>query len=162
MRENLVDFGFCHSPATGQPTFFSTTVTGLHHCRVYTTDNDAGLQRRHFRTRDFGIESERIELAVKRRASDVQPPRDLGHLAAVMADGESDGLGFDIGKRARMAAFVEQCQAGFVAESALRLVEEGRSTGSSLTIKLRSRMPRPPGRTCAELGHCRRSGLTPR
>ena len=73
----------------------------------------------------------------------MQPPRDLGHLTAVMADRESDGLGFDVGKRAHMAAFVEQCQAGLVAESALRLVEEGRSTGSSLTIKLRSRMPRP-------------------
>jgi len=54
----------------------------------------------------------------------MQPPRDLGHLTAVMADRESDGLGFDVGKRAHMTAFVEQCQGGLVAEAALRLVEE--------------------------------------
>src|SRR5262249_49699612 len=99
----------CHPPTTGEPIFFSTTVT---------------LQRRRFRTRDFRIACERIQLAVKRRASDVQPPRDLGHLTAVMADGESDGLGFDVGKRAHMTAFVEQCQGGLVAEAAHALVEE--------------------------------------
>src|SRR6516225_4092319 len=41
-----------------------------------------------------------------------------------MADGESDGLGFDVGKRAHMTAFVEQCQGGLVAEAAHALVEE--------------------------------------
>ena len=111
--------------------------------RVYTTDYDAGLQRRRFRTRDFGIKSERNELAVKRRASDVQPPRDLGHLTAIMAYGESDGLGFDVGKRAHMAAFVEQCQGGLVAESALRPVEEAALHRIVVDDQLRSRMPRP-------------------
>src|SRR5215475_1142293 len=33
----------------------------------------------------------------------MQPPRDLGHLTAVMAYRESDGLGFDIRMRSRMA-----------------------------------------------------------
>jgi len=108
------------------------------------------------------MESERIELAVKRRASDVQPPRDLGHLAAVMADGESDGLGFDIGKRARMAAFVEQCQAGFVAESALRLLEEAALHRIVVDDQTSFAHAATPGPTCAELGHCRRSGLTRR
>src|SRR5262249_27793946 len=55
---------------------------------------------------------------------DVQPPRDLRHLTAVMADRESDGLGFDVGKRAHMTAVVEQCQGGLVAEAAHVLVEE--------------------------------------
>src|SRR5262249_44880824 len=99
----------CRLRATCNPIFFSESVTGL--------------QRRRFRTREFRIESERIEFAVKRGASDVQPPRDLGHLTAVMADGESDGLGFDLGKRAHVAAPVEQRDGGLVAESAHRLVE---------------------------------------
>src|SRR5262249_38936963 len=41
-----------------------------------------------------------------------------------MADGESDGFGFDLGKRAHMAAFVEQGEDGLVAGPAHRLVEE--------------------------------------
>src|SRR5262245_50933241 len=44
----------------------------------------------------------------------MQPSRDLGHLTAVMAYRESDGLGFDIRKRAHMALSIEQreCRGG--------------------------------------------------
>src|SRR5262245_24437032 len=94
LRVILVDFGPLSPACHVRSNFFSGSVTGL--------------QRRRFRKRDFGIEPERIELAVKCRAPDAQPPRDLGHLTAVMAYGESDGLGFDVRKRAHMAASVEQ------------------------------------------------------
>jgi hypothetical protein len=45
------------------------------------------------------VAAERIELALERGAPDTQPPRDLGHAAAIMRDGESDGLGFDLLER---------------------------------------------------------------
>src|SRR5262245_33949142 len=63
-----------------------------------------GLQRRRLRIRDFGIEAERSELAVKGRARNALPPRDLRHLAAVMADGEAECRVFDVRKRADRAA----------------------------------------------------------
>src|SRR5262249_38999373 len=110
--------------ATREPIFFSTTVTGL--------------QRRRFPIRDFGIEPERIELAVKRRAPDVQPPRDFGHLTAVMAYRESDGLGFDIRKRAHMALSIEQreCRGGRRDRGCCKRRVES-------TIRMRSRMASP-------------------
>src|SRR5215467_14511383 len=127
----------CRLRATCKPVFFSESVTGL--------------QRRRFRTREFRIESERIEFAVKRGASDVQPPRDLGHLTAVMADGESDGLGFDVRKRAHMTAFVEQCQGGLVAEAAHAQVEAAlhRIVVDDETTFAHAATSQP----CAELGH---------
>src|SRR5262245_16179487 len=127
----------CRLLATCGPIFFSTSVTGL--------------QRRRFRIRDFGIEPERIELAVKRRAPDAQPPRDLGHLPAVMADGEADGLGFDVRKRAHVATPVEQRDGGLVAEAAHRLVWEAalhRSFVDDQTALAHAATSQP----CAELG----------
>src|SRR5262249_58841143 len=91
----------CRLLATCGPIFFSTSV--------------AGLQRRRFRIRDFGIEPERTELAVKGRAPDAQPPRDLGHLPAVMTYAEADGLGFDGHKRAHEAQTVVQRHRGHAA-----------------------------------------------
>ena len=51
----------------------------------------------------FFIVSQDIELAVKRRSSDAQTPRDLRHLPAIMRDREPDDLGLDIFQRANLA-----------------------------------------------------------
>src|SRR6516162_9309246 len=115
----------CRLLATCGPIFFSTSVTGL--------------QRRRFRIRDFGIEPERIELAVKRRAPDAQPPRDLGHLPAVTTYREADGLGFDVRKRAHVAAAVEQRDGGLVAEAAHR---SGLGGGAPQKLRRRSECAR--------------------
>src|SRR6266403_1940526 len=40
-----------------------------------------------------------IELAVKRRAADFQPPRDFGHLPAIMRNREPDDLGLHLFER---------------------------------------------------------------
>src|SRR6516162_4706096 len=127
----------CRLLATCGPIFFSTSVTGL--------------QRRRFRIRDFGIEPERIELAVKRRAPNAQPPRDLGHLPAVMADGEADGLGFDVRKRAHVAAPVEQRDGGLVAEAAHRLVWEA-ALHRSFVDDQNALAHAATSQPCAELG----------
>jgi hypothetical protein len=42
-----------------------------------------------FRLRRLGAVAKRIELAIKRGAADAQPPRELGHLTAVMRHRES-------------------------------------------------------------------------
>ena len=52
-------------------------------------------------------QAELFELAVKRRSPDLQPPRDLRHLPAVVRDGEADGLGFDLLQRTHVAVVVE-------------------------------------------------------
>src|SRR6185369_11932068 len=57
------------------------------------------------------VDSQFAELAVQRRAPDPQPPRDLGHAAAIMADGEADDVGLDLIQRAQIAVGVEQCDA---------------------------------------------------
>src|SRR3990167_2996306 len=43
------------------------------------------------------------ELAVERRATDAQPPCNLGHASAIMADGEADDVRLDILERAQIA-----------------------------------------------------------
>ena len=43
-----------------------------------------------------GVDAEFAELAVERRAADPEPPRDFGHAAAIMADGEADEVGLDL------------------------------------------------------------------
>ena len=48
-------------------------------------------------------DAELAELAVEGRAADPQPPRDLGHAAAIMADGEADDVGLDLLERAQIA-----------------------------------------------------------
>ena len=50
-----------------------------------------------------GVDPELAELAVKRRAADPEAAGDLGHAAAIMADGEADDVGFDIFQRAQVA-----------------------------------------------------------
>ena len=42
---------------------------------------------------------ERVELAVQRRAADLEAPGDLRHLSAVMRNRKSNDLGFELFKR---------------------------------------------------------------
>jgi hypothetical protein len=58
----------------------------------------------------FGIETEIFELSVKRRPANLQPTRDFRHLAAIMADGEADSLGFDCFQGADLPFPVQQRQ----------------------------------------------------
>ena len=53
---------------------------------------------------------ETVELAIKRRAPDPQPPRDLRHLAAIMGEREPDRLRLDLLQRAHVTAVIEQIQ----------------------------------------------------
>ena len=48
-------------------------------------------------------DAELAELAVEGRAADPEPARDLGHPAAIMADGEADDVGLDRFERAQIA-----------------------------------------------------------
>ena len=50
-----------------------------------------------------GVDAELAQLAVERRAADAEAPRDFGHAAAVMADGEADDVGLDLFQRPQMA-----------------------------------------------------------
>src|SRR6516225_6589518 len=97
-------------------------------------------------------------LRSKRRAPDAQPPRDLGHLPAVTTYREADGLGFDVRKRAHVAAAVEQRDGGLVAEAAHRLVWEA-ALHRSFVDDQNALAHAATSQPCAELGHCRRSGL---
>jgi hypothetical protein len=83
LRANLVNFG-------------AASLARNLHCGLFL-GGVAGLPRRRSWLGD--VAAERIELAVGRGAPDTQPPRDLGHAAAIMRDGESDGLAFDIFER---------------------------------------------------------------
>ncbi len=56
----------------------------------------------------LGVDAELGELAVERRAPDPEPPCDLGHLAAIMADGEADEVAFDLFERAEVAVGLPQ------------------------------------------------------
>ena len=56
------------------------------------------------------LEAEAFKLAIKRRASDLQPARDLRHLLAIMRDGKADDFALDILERAHIALRVEQPQ----------------------------------------------------
>ncbi len=47
----------------------------------------------------IGHNSQRVELAVERRAADLQPPGDLRHLPAIMRDREANHLGLDLLER---------------------------------------------------------------
>src|SRR6266705_1284280 len=52
-------------------------------------------------------EAEIFELAVERGAADLQSPRDLRHLPAIMRDGEADHLGLEVLERQHVAVVVE-------------------------------------------------------
>ena len=52
------------------------------------------------------IKAERIEFTVKSRAADLQPPRDLRHLPAIMCNRETNDLGFDLVQWAHFAITV--------------------------------------------------------
>ena len=85
LRANLVNFGAASPVPNLRGSLFPGGV--------------AGLPRRRFWVQD--VAAERIELALKGGTPDTQPPRDLGHAAAIMRGGESDG--FDLLKHAEIA-----------------------------------------------------------
>src|SRR5215510_8484089 len=60
----------------------------------------------------LGCKPQAIELAIERRAADLQPPGYLGHLAAAMGDGEADDLAFDRLQTSDIAGGVDECEAG--------------------------------------------------
>src|SRR3954463_2233238 len=62
----------------------------------------AGIESR---LRDLA-DPELAELAVEGRAADPETARDLGHAAAIMADGEADHVGLDLLERAHVAVMV--------------------------------------------------------
>ena len=57
------------------------------------------------------LEAEMLELAIERRAADPQTARHLGHLAAVVRDGETNRLGLELLERPDMAGGVGQGEA---------------------------------------------------
>src|SRR3954467_14278152 len=59
------------------------------------------------------------ELSVEGRAPDPQPPRDLRHPPAIMADGEADDVGFDRFQRAQIAVGIVEGDAGAVRQRRL-------------------------------------------
>ena len=54
------------------------------------------------------VDSQFRQLAIERRPTDPQPPRDFGHAPAIMADGQADYIGLDVGELAHMAVPFEQ------------------------------------------------------
>src|SRR5689334_22371947 len=58
-----------------------------------------------------GVDADIAELAVERRAADAEAARDFRHAAAIMADGETDDVRFDLFERAQVALVREQCNA---------------------------------------------------
>src|SRR5581483_12334002 len=63
---------------------------------------------RFFSTRS--VESQGFELAIKRRAADLEPPSDFRHLPTIVRDGEADRLGFDFFEGPRVALPVDQAK----------------------------------------------------
>src|SRR5215510_16346994 len=57
-------------------------------------------------------EPQAVELAVERGAADLQPPRHLGHLAAVVGDGEANDLAFDLLQGAGLAGGIDEREVG--------------------------------------------------
>ena len=83
----------CHPPTTRQYLFhrvFARMLPGMQRWDVSASVVSATTP-------------ERVELAVKGRASDLQPPRDFRHLAAIMGDREANHLGLDLVERADLA-----------------------------------------------------------
>ena len=68
------------------------------------------------------IEAERFELSIECRAADLQPPRNFGHLPAIVRNRVADDLGLDLFERAHVAVRVEQRQ---------RVERGGRKRGGS-------------------------------
>jgi hypothetical protein len=60
------------------------------------------------------VDAQLAQLAIERRAPDPQPPRDLGHAAAIMADRQADDIGLDILQRAQIAVGAEQVDPAIV------------------------------------------------
>ena len=82
-----------------------TAVAGMG-CGV--TPGMAARTARRRSLRGEVADAEFAELAIERRAPDPEPPRDLGHAAAIMADREADDVGLDLLERAQIAVGVEQ------------------------------------------------------
>src|SRR5438093_13603049 len=70
---------------------------------------DHGLWRTTF---GLGRKPQAVELAIKGRTADLQPPRHFGHLSAIMGDSEAYDFPFDLLQRANVARGVEQRQPG--------------------------------------------------
>ena len=64
---------------------------------------DAARRRRYAWQLRRRIDAELAELAVERRAANPEPPRHLGHAAAIMTDGEADDVSLDLFQRPEMA-----------------------------------------------------------
>ena len=57
-----------------------------------------------------GVETQVFKLPVQGRAAYLQPPGDLGHLAAIMVNGEPDRLQFHRFQRTDLTLAIEQCK----------------------------------------------------
>src|SRR5262245_34084072 len=55
-----------------------------------------------------GCKPEAVELAIERGAADLQPPGHLGHLSAVMGDGEANDLALDLLQGADVAGGIDE------------------------------------------------------
>src|SRR6185369_4019651 len=66
-----------------------------------------------------GVDTQLAELPVERRTADTETPRDLGHAAAIMADGEADDVGLDILQRSKMPVTAVECDAWLAAQHLL-------------------------------------------
>ena len=70
---------------------------------------DNGLWRTTF---GLGRKPQAVELAIKGRTADLQPPRHFGHLSAIMGNSEAYDLAFDLLQRPNVAGGVEQRELG--------------------------------------------------